>query len=271
MTFPINVGLPQVIEFIVALIGLVLLISAIRSLLPHRSYPSEDEKEEYRRSGRWPRRRWYRRRFRWEHGLGGIILLVVAVSLLWLTFLVQSYLGYTSDIKVAEVKAHMISNVPHQMDLELILYNQDGRVTSDQYYSVLGDEWMLQADFIKFPPWMNILGFHAGYKLTRLEGSYQDANLERNSKHTVVELNGGEDNFFKTMQSNRQWFSPFVDAYYGNAVFEPGNGTFDVYASQTGLYAKQTSNIPAGFLTLAIFYPLMPLVDPPSQYLTKID
>src|SRR5579875_993112 len=62
MTFPINVGLPQVIEFIVALIGLVLLISAIRSLLPHRSYPSEDEKEEYRRSGRWPRRRRYQRR-----------------------------------------------------------------------------------------------------------------------------------------------------------------------------------------------------------------
>jgi hypothetical protein len=165
----------------------------------------------------------------------------------------------------------MFSNAPHQMNVELILYNQDGHVTSDQYYSVLGDEWMLQADFIKFPTWMNILGFHAGYKLTRLEGSYQDPNLERNSKHTVVELNGGEDNFFKTMQSDRQWFSPFVDAYYGNAVFEPGNGTFDVYASQTGLYAKQISNIPAGFPILATFYPFVPLVDLPSQYITKIE
>ncbi len=241
MNFPINVGLPQVIELIIVLIGLALLISAIRGLLPHRSYLTEEEKEEYRRTGRSPHHR-HRRYFGWKRGLGGIILVVLAVSLLWLTFLVQSYLGYSADIKVAEIKAHTFQNQSHQMAVELILYDQNGHQTSDQYYNVMGDEWMLQADFIKFPTWMNILGFHAGYKLTRLEGIYQDPNLERNSKHTVVELNGGEDNFFQTMQSQRQWFSPFVDAYYGNAVFEPGNsGVFDVYASQTGLYAKQVT------------------------------
>ena len=241
MNCPINVGLPQVIELIIVLIGLALLISAIRGLLPHRSYLTEEEKEEYRRTGRSPHHR-HRRYFGWKRGLGGIILVVLAVSLLWLTFLVQSYLGYSADIKVAEIKAHTFQNQPHQMTVELILYDQKGHQTSDQYYAVMGDEWMLQADFIKFPTWMNILGFHAGYKLTRLEGIYQDPDLERNSKHTVVELNGGEDNFFQTMQSQRQWFSPFVDAYYGNAVFEPGNsGGFDVYASQTGLYAKQVT------------------------------
>jgi hypothetical protein len=249
MNFPVNVGLPQFIELLIAIIGLVLLISAIRGLLPHRSYLSEEEKEEYRRTGRLPYRR-HHRIFGWKRGLGGIILVVVAVSLLWLTFLVQSYLGYTGDIKVAEIKAHMFANQPHQMAVELILYDQNGQQASDQFYSVMGDEWMLQADFIKFPTWMNVLGFHAGYKITRLEGTYQDPNLERNSKHTVVELNGGEDNFFKTMQSQRQWFSPFVDAYYGNAVFEPGNGVFDVYASQTGLYAKQVGETPT---SLALF------------------
>lgn len=259
MNFPINVGLPQVIELVIALVGLVLLISAIRSLLPHRSYLTEEEKEEYRRTGRLPSHR-HRHHFGWKRGLGGIVLVIVAVSLLWLTFLAQSYLGYSSDIKVAQVKAAMFRNVPHQMDVELILYDQSGHVTSDQHYAVMGDEWMLQADFIKFPTWLNILGFHAGYKLTRLEGSYQDASLERNSKHTVVELNGGEDNFFKTMQTQRQWFSPFVDAYYGNAVFEPGNGVFDVYASQTGLYAKQVNQSFVGppsisSTTLGIFNP----------------
>lgn len=240
VNFPLNIGLPQVIELIIALTGLALLIAAIRSLFPRRSHLSEEEKEEYRRTGRLPHGR-YRRYFGWKRGLGGIILVIVAVSLLWLTFLVQSYLGYTSDIKVAEVQAHMFQNEPHQMAVELILYDQNGHETSNQFYSVMGDEWMLQADFIKFPTWMNILGFHAGYKLTRLEGIYQNSVLESNSKHTVIELNGGEDNFFTTMQSQQRWFSPFVDAYYGNAVFEPGNGVFDVYASQTGLYAKQVN------------------------------
>jgi hypothetical protein len=64
MNFPINVGLPQVIELIIALIGLALLISAIRGLLPHRSSLTEEEKEEYRRTGRSPHHR-HRRYFGW--------------------------------------------------------------------------------------------------------------------------------------------------------------------------------------------------------------
>jgi hypothetical protein len=169
------------------------------------------------------------------------VLLVVAVSLLWTTFLVQTYLGLTGDIKVAQVRAHVLQNSSHEMSVELMLYDNNGHQTSDQFYSVLGDEWMLQADFIKFPTWMNVIGFHSGYKLTRLEGLYQDRNLESNAKHTVVDLNGGEDNFFKTMRDQKFWFSPFVEAYYGNAAFEPADGVYDVYASQTGLYAKQVS------------------------------
>lgn len=233
MNFPITLGWPQLVLLIIGLIGLWLFISAATSLLPKRAYLSEDEKERYREAGRLPRRR-----FRWKQGLGGILLLAVAISLLWLTFLVQGYLGLTGDIRVAQIRAHMPKNAQHQMSVELIVYDNNGHQLSDNFYNVLGDEWMLQADFIKFPAWMNILGFHSGYKITRLEGLYQDRNLESTARHTVVDLNGGEDNFFKTMRDQRFWFSPFVDAYYGNAAFEPADGTYDVYASQTGLYAK---------------------------------
>ncbi len=231
MNIPINFGWPQVLLIIIGLVGLWLFITTAMGLLSR----GRNDDEIYKRTGAWPRRR-----FRWGRGLSGIVLLAVAVSLLWLTFLVQTYLGLTGDMRVAQVRAHELQNSPHQMSVELILYDNNGHQTSDQFYSVLGDEWMLQADFIKFPTWMNVLGFHSGYKLTRLEGIYQDRNLESNAKHTVVDLNGGEDNFFKTIRDQKFWFSPFVDAYYGNAAFEPADGAYDVFASQTGLYAKQT-------------------------------
>ncbi len=84
---------------------------------------------------------------------------------------------------------------------------------------------------------MNIVGLHSGYKLTRLEGRYDDPKLESNSKHVVVTLNGGDDNFFKTMQE-QAWVSPVIQAAYGNAVFlMPDGKTYDVFVSQTGLYA----------------------------------
>jgi hypothetical protein len=80
-----------------------------------------------------------------------------------------------------------------------ITFIQHGPQVSDKTYLVTGDEWMLEGDIIKFPTWLNIVGLHSGYKLTRLEGRYNDPNLELRGKRTVITLNGGDDNFFKTV------------------------------------------------------------------------
>lgn len=239
MNFPINLGWTQIVLLLICLVGLGLFISAVRSLLPRREAVSEEDKEEYRRTGRWPYR--YRRHFGWKRGLAGIIVLVIAFLLLWTASLVQSYLSLTGEIKVAQVHASTIANVPNEMSVELTLYDQNGHVTTDNTYIVLGNEWMIQGDIVKFPGWMNILGFHSGYKLTRMQGRYDDSNLERHAEHTVVDLNGGDDNFFKTVHSQQNWFGPFVDASYGNAVFEPADGTYDVFVTQDALIARKTS------------------------------
>jgi len=230
MNTPIQVGLPQIILLLVAVIGLGLLIHSAMSLTRGHREVFEDEYGN----------RFYgkRRRFRWKRGVGGIILLLLAISILWMTFLVQTYLGLTNDIKVAQVHASTVINQQHMMSVELILYDGSGKQTSDNTYFVQGDRWMLQGNIIKFPTWLNILGVHSGYKLTRLEGQYDDPNDESTMKHTVITLNGGDDNFFKTVYK-QAWSSPFVDAAYGNAVIIPADGqTYNVLVSQTGLYAK---------------------------------
>jgi hypothetical protein len=229
MNFPIQIGLPQIILLLIAVIGLGLLIHSAMSLTRGRREILED-KDGNRFYGR--------RRLRWKRGIGGILLLLIAVSLLWATFLVQSYLGLTGDIKVAQVHASTVSNLPHMMSVELTLYDNNGKQTSDSTYFVQGDRWMLQGDIIKFPSWLNILGLHSGYKLTRLEGQYDDPNDESTMKHTVVTLNGGDGTFFKTVYK-QAWSSPFVDAAYGNAVIIPADGhAYNILVSQTGLYAK---------------------------------
>ncbi len=234
MNIPISFGWPQIVLFIVALIGLGLLISMVTSIFVKEVEKYEEELEDGTRHNKYVRRR----HFKWHHGVTGTILLAIAVLLLSLTFLIQTYLGLTSEIKVAEVRATAVANLPHIMSVELVLYDQNGHPISDNTYGVMGDEWELQGDIIKFPGWLNIAGLHSGYKLTRLEGRFDDPNLERNSKHTVVVLNGGDDGFFKSVLPGG-WFTPFVEAAYGNAVILGANGiTYDVFVSQTGLFAK---------------------------------
>ncbi len=240
MNIPVVIGAPQIVLLIIGLIGLILLISSLTSLLRllHREHEREEReegegREEYRRKVER-----YRPRFRWARGVLGLVLLVVALCLLWLATLMQTYLGLTSDIRVAQVRATSVANAQHEMFVELVLYNKDGQQTSDNTYLVAGDEWMLQGDIIKFPSWLNILGLHSGYKLTRLEGRYDDPNLERHATHTVIVLNGGDDQFFKTVQE-QAWTSPFIQAAYGNGVFlAPDGKTYNVYVSQTGLFAQ---------------------------------
>lgn len=241
MNIPITLGWPQVLLIIIAIVGLGLLISAGMGLSRRRNIGrfSDDEEENEEEARKFGRSRSYRphRHFRWGRSIAGIILVLLALSLLWLTLLVQTYLGLTSDIKAARVRAVPIANIAHMMSVDLTLYDQNGHQTSEQTYIVNGDEWMLQSDVIKFPTWLNIIGLHSGYKLTRLEGRYDDPNLESNSKHVVVQLNGGDDNFFQTVQE-QAWTSPIVQAAYGSSTFLRADGkTYDVFVSQTGLYA----------------------------------
>jgi hypothetical protein len=244
MNIPFQFGAPQIILLLIALCGFILFVYAAHSLLrgeKRYKYLSDEEKETYRRHGRLPRRR----RLRWQHGLGGVLLLFLSISLLWMTFLIQSYLGLTGNIQVAQVRASNIANSSNglpMMSIDLTLYNQVGQKASEQTYLVLGNEWMVQGDIIKFADWLNVVGLHSGYKLTRLEGRYDDPNQERNAQHTVEVLNGGDGGFFQNAKAaGAGWASPFVQAQYGNAVFQSADGTYNVYVSQTGLYAQKVN------------------------------
>jgi hypothetical protein len=247
MNIPIIVGWPQLILIVIGLLGLTLFIMMLTSIARWNYWHEHEEgahggaremyeHERYRKNGYVYGHR-HHRPIRWRRGFTGTVLMLIAISLLWLTFLMQTYLGLTADIKVARVHATS-TQIPHLMSVEVVLFDKDARQTSDNTYIVKGDEWMLQGDIIKFPTWLNIVGLHSGYKLTRLEGRYDNSDLERHAEHTVIDLNGGDDTFFKTVQA-QAWTSPVVEAAYGNAVFLAADGkTYDVFVSQTGLFAK---------------------------------
>jgi hypothetical protein len=236
MHVPVQFGFPQVLLILIGLVGLWLFILAALELI--RGHEIHERKEEAAKAGfGFPGRR-FRRRLRWGRGLSGIVLIAVAISLLWLTFLVQTYLGLTGEIKVAQVRAATLANAPHEMTVELILYDDNGNVASDNNYLVMGDEWMVQGDIVKFPTWANILGLHTGYKLTRFEGRYDNINMERSSPHFAIELNGGDDGFFRAVNTHPTWYSWLAEASYGNAVFQ-GEGTYNVFATQDALIARK--------------------------------
>ena len=230
MTFPITLGWPQFFLLLIALLGIVLLVTAFRRR--RRIETFTDKRGVIRERSR-------RRGIGWGRAVSGIVLVAVALSLLWAVVALQTYLGLTGEIKVAHIQALQVTNTPHELFVELTQYDSNNHIVSKGTFQVQGDEWMVQGNIIKLASWLNIFGLHSGYKLTRLEGRYDDIKLENTAPHTAVALNGGDDNFFQTMHTQRGWIAPFVDASYGNAVFQTA-GSFDIFATQDALIARPT-------------------------------
>jgi hypothetical protein len=172
----------------------------------------------------------------------------IAIALLYLALLLQVYIGLTGTILVAHVRAQSLTlpNAVPYMIVDLALFDQNGHQLSENKYGVCGNEWRLEGDIVRFPSWLNILGVHSGYKVTRLEGRYDDIVMERTWYHSAIELNGGDDNFFKSAY-NGGWLSPFAEASYGSGTFA-GDGSYNIYASQDALIPNPDKSDTGGLL-----------------------
>lgn len=235
MSFPVQVGLPQIILLVLALFGLGLFASCFVGLGPPPDVPAPEGPVTVRtRAALALRRLRVRPRLRLRRGAGGFVLLILSVSLLWFTFLVQTYLGLTGEIRAARVTATPVENAPHTLSVELTLYDDDGGTESRHTYQVEGDRWVLQANIVELKRWVNVLGVHSGYKVTRLFGQYDDGT---SPDQRQIFLNGGDDDFFKSMRDQRWFVAPFVRSAYGNAVIA-APGEYDVYVSQDAIKAR---------------------------------
>ncbi|NKY52594.1 hypothetical protein [Nocardia vermiculata] len=212
MVFPMAFGWLQVVLAVLFLVAIALLVTAVVRA---------------RKAG------WRRHIGR---GAGGLVVLLVAVVLLWAVTLLQTYLGLTGEIKAAHVVARSVAGSDHTLDVELTLYGDGNHDEIHRTYRIDGDMWVLQADIVELEPWVNALGFHSGYKVTRLYGQRLDG--EPVQQHQTM-LNGGDGDFFTDMRDGSWFTTPFIRSAYGNAVIATP-GTYDVYISDDAIKTRQS-------------------------------
>lgn len=210
MSFPVDFGLLQVGLILVIAVAVALIVWAVIGI---------------RRIGM---------RALLTRGAGGLILLAGAAVLLWIATLLQTYLGLSGEVKAAHVIATPVDDREHLMRVELTLYDDDGAQRS--VHEVEGDLWVLQAQIVELQPWVNALGFHSGYQVSRLYGQRLDG-IATEQNH--IFLNGGDRDFFADMNEGRWYTEPFVRSAYGNAVIATP-GEYDVYISHDAIKTRPT-------------------------------
>jgi hypothetical protein len=156
--------------------------------------------------------------------------------LLFMGFFLRTYQVFTYERPVAEVVVEPLAS------------EKAGRITlvvfsppSMRQFVVQGDQWMLEADIVKWDNWLYLLGLENRYRLTRLRGRYVKTAEEISQKQTVYALVKDEEHpFWKYLYDYGAWF-PLVNTVYGNAVFQSLGNTrqYQIYIGTTGLLARE--------------------------------
>jgi len=173
-----------------------------------------------------------------------LFLVVVAAVLVAMLFSasIYTYHALTAETLIAELTFDRMNG------RQYVAHLRTGDRCDERDLPLFGDQWRVDAEFLKWKSWATLLGLDAQYRLDRLEGRYRTAaaqNSEPNIAHDlgvttavdIVEVAGvlGEWNFL-------------VDATYGSSVYHDIDtaSLYSVYRTQSGIITRATPRLDAG-------------------------
>lgn len=178
-------------------------------------------------------------------------LYAVPASLAFLSFALlllvisnlTTYQRLTSERDILLISIDKISAQNYQVKLN---YIESSENRNPETVYLQGDEWRLEAKILKWKGWANLLGMDSYYQLERISGRYRDikqATIKPVSAFQLTHQQRGINlwELKRLMKSNL----PFLDAYFGQAVFLPlrDEAIFAISINQTGLVARPANNV----------------------------
>lgn len=149
-----------------------------------------------------------------------LIFMWIAIlgMVLFMGFFFRAYQTFTHEKPVAEITVKPTGEPNTNLITLAQLLSDDSRV--EHKYLIKGDQWMLEGDILKWKPWLNFLGLHTRYRLTRLRGRYIHTEDEKSKEKTIYPLVEDEDHPFWRYLYRYGYRLPFVSTAYGNAAYQ---------------------------------------------------
>jgi hypothetical protein len=164
-------------------------------------------------------------------------LLLVAVITGLFTLNLYTFNRLTDEALIAKLRFTQDAEQTYQVEL------RTGDFCQPVVYPIYGDEWRVDAQFLKWKPWANLLGMDARYRLERLGGRYHDVQAENTGKHLVHDISQ-QPVIDLLRYSGRSWagWMP-VDTLFGSSVYEKIDPAVEyyVYRAQSGLLVRKQS------------------------------
>ena len=154
-------------------------------------------------------------------------------------FFFRAYHAFTYEKPVAEIIIRPVDE-PETSQITLIQFSEDDSEISRQFL-ITGDQWMLEGDIIKWDNWLNFLGLHTRYRLTRLRGRYIQTEAEKQKSRTIYPLVENENHPYWRYLYHYGYKFPLISTVYGSAAFQATGkeNRFLVFVSTSGFVIRK--------------------------------
>jgi hypothetical protein len=164
-----------------------------------------------------------------------VVLLAAVIIALLLASNLHTFYRLTDETPIAELRFQRTGDREYQATLSY------GDFCNPEHYILYGDQWRLDARFLKWRPWANLLGFDSLYRIERLGGRYHEILRENTGPQLAHELHPGDGIDLVAVMANYTGGLSPVDTLYGSSVYEEMDATYvyRVYRSQSGLLVRK--------------------------------
>lgn len=148
---------------------------------------------------------------------------------------VYTYKRFTNEKPIAQLSFTPIQAQAFNASIRL------GDECEGKEYRLYGDEWRIDAQFLKWKSWATLFGVDAMYRIDRLSGRYLNIEDENAKLHIAHDLQPPSTlNLNKLAERYDNNFPP-VDTVYGSSAYEKMKPDilFTVYRTQTGILIRE--------------------------------
>jgi len=163
-----------------------------------------------------------------------LVVLFAALSVLLLTATVYTYDRLSAETLIAELRFDATGERQYAATLKT------GDGCDERTFPVLGDQWRVDAEFLKWKYWALLFGLDSQYRLDRLEGRYRstaEQNSQPNVAHDLSERTAVD--LVALAESLGSW-NFLLDATYGSSTYQDidVDNVYYVYRTQTGIITR---------------------------------
>ena len=162
-------------------------------------------------------------------------LLFICMFVLIFSVSIYGYSRLTDESLIAEITFDKRADKTYLAHLTTTDYCQ----TVD-YYPVYGDQWRIDALFIKWKSLANLIGLDSRYRLDRLEGRYVNVSEQNRRPHWAHGL--AVENVLDIASLNEYLgdSNSLLDTQYGSSAYTDIeiDQRYQIYRSQSGLFVR---------------------------------